>query len=237
MGMMNKIDKLIEESVVDTFLNKFNFFKKQYFNFLNEKEYMLLIDILHLAYYTNKDLCSSKFKKYSKLIKKIRDKGLLNLPAKLYRGMSFASQSDLDSFVSSLDSGIFPTHKKECGSWTSNKRMAEEFLPGGFRDRKSNKFGILLSLDPKQFKSDIVFTMDNSIFTEQTKKDFLRVIFESHQKRFYDKLKENREIDVDYIFDSIGPLQGAVHAAMQNEFILRNPTNKVEGINQKIIKK
>jgi hypothetical protein len=228
---MNKIDKLIEEAGIQKLLSDIFNFKKKYFGFLDEKEYLQLLDLLHMVYYTNKDICDKKFNKYNKVIKRIKDKALVKLPGILYRGMSFPTEEARNSFTASLEKGKFPEHKKECSSWTTNKKMARGFLPGGFHNRSSNKYGVMLSLDPKDFKDDIVFTLNNAIFSNQEEKNkFLEAVFKSHQDRFMGKVKDNKKPHVSLILNSIGPLQGAVYATIQDEYILRNPNRNAQKI-------
>jgi len=226
VGAINKISNLIEGiSNYDTYVDKFlNMFKYSHFKNLSDEEFETLIKILRDWYYHaipfETQIQKNKIE-LPKLLKKITNVQT-NHPPYIYRALSFQSKTDFDQVVKELNKGIIQRNNSEYTSWTSSKKIAYSFLPGGdyTLNNKYSKYGILIKLPKGIYKDKILFTTEGLFKSDKEKLDFLKILLVYTHKKNLKMITAANSIKHINQSDFFGAAHGGFYAAEENEYIL-----------------
>ena len=234
------IKQILLEGTLDTILNtiktKFQFFLNK-FKYLNEEEFETLLKVIYGWYYLNYKFPDDLEKRHPEIIKlfnKIKLNSNEKLPSKLYRGLSFATKKDFDNFLkecktSGLVNGkIFRLNQNtKYTAWSSSKKIAKTFLPGGENSYEGDKFGCLLVLNTKDIdKDNITFGIKMLLTNEEETKEFLQMVLKSESDKNIKYINDtkSKKLDPKKMF---GFQHGSVFSVMEDEYILNNvPYNK-----------
>ncbi len=209
---------------------------KTYLKFLNEEEFEELMDLM-MSWYSRGDTLEvilkdkKNNKSFASLLLKLKRKTLEKLPPKLYRGVHWKNKKDMDKFIKQLENNKFPTLKDEgYASWTTSKKIAKSFLPNGLHGSgHGSKYGILLEINPRDFKSDIVFSTMPLFKNQEEINIFLKLILEKYHNKNINVLKKKKpnlsDIHINTYF-----IQGNLYSVEEKEYVVKNPTKNIDKI-------
>ncbi len=218
------------QTIIDNIKSKFMYFSNK-FKYLNDKEFETLLNVIYGWYYLNSKFPDNLEKKYPEvynLFEKIKKNNQMRLPSKLYRGLSFSTKRDRDNFLKEIkqknlvNGKLFRLNQDtRYTGWSSSKKIAESFLPGGNSSHHDN-FGILLTIDTKFLKANnITFSMTFLLNNESEIKDFLGLVLKNEYNRNQKYIKDNSPKKLE-AKTMIGYQHGTIFSVTEDEFILNN---------------
>lgn len=223
------------DNIITTIKSKFTFFSNK-FKYLNEKEFETLLNVLYGWYYLNHkfpDNLEVKHPEILKLFNKIKQNTQIKLPPKLYRGLSFSNKKDMVQFLKEIEQTqkvngkIFRLGKDtRYTSWSSSKKIAETFLPGG-ENSHHDRFGCLITINTKDLDMDnFTFSIKLLLSSENDIKDFLSLILKSELDKNLKYINEtkSKRLDPRTMF---GYQHGSVFSLIEDEYILNNVPYKI----------
>lgn len=218
------------QTIIENIKSKFTYFSNK-FKYLNDKEFETLLEVVYGWYYLNykfPDDLEKKELNIHNLFEKIKKNNTNTLPSKLYRGLSFSTKKDLDNFMKEIkrtnkvNGKLFRLNKDtRYTAWSSSKKIAESFLPGG-DNSQNDKFGILLTVNTKQLKNEnITFSMNFLLHNESEIKDFLGLVLKNEYNKNQKYIKDNspKRLEAKTMF---GYQHGSIFSVTEDEFILNN---------------
>ena len=232
--MIVPIKQIITEGTLTNIINiiksKFSFFSSK-FKYLSKEEFETLLNVLYGWYYLNYKFPDNLEKKHPNIIKlfdKIKTNTNIKLPLKLYRGLSFENKKDLDQFIKEIkttgkvNGKLFRLQQDtRYTAWSSSKKIAETFLPGGENSHHEN-YGCLISINTKDLKRDnFTFSIKLLLSNEKEIKEFLGLILKSEldkNLKYIDNTK-SKKLDPRRMF---GYQHGSVFSLIEDEYILNN---------------
>jgi uncharacterized protein YdcH (DUF465 family) len=212
---------------------------KTYMNYLNEAEFNELLELMYGWYRMNYTLesifeYSKNNKDFKSLMTKLKTKSVEKLPRKLYRGFRWKTERQQQAFIKKLEAGKFPP-KQQYSSWTTSKRIAKKFTPvGEYGKRTDDKYGILLEINPRDFKEDIVFSTDPLFKSKEDINTFLKLVLVKYHKENLQELKKEKP-NFDHIHDAADTIQGSIYSVEEKEYVLKNPSKNIDKIKYTII--
>lgn len=222
--MKIKIDRnlIIEGSIIQTIKDKYFEIKERYsnnFKYLSEEEFDRLLIILHNWYYFNytfpEDFPKNDLDK--SLISKIQKHG--KLPKVLYRALSFKTKKFRDNLLKDFKKNGVTGKSGNTTSWTSDIKIAQKFLPDNVYG-KNSKYGILLKIYNKDFKNNILFSIENLLDNELERKVFLEKVFKIETTKYL-KLIRNKNSRKLKANSMIGQMHGSLLSVAEKEYIIK----------------
>jgi hypothetical protein len=212
---------------------------KTYMSFLNEAEFNELLELMYNWYkmgYTLESIFNDNKnnKDFKSLMTKLRSKSLENLPKKLYRGFHWKTERQQQAFIKKLETGKFP-NKRQYSSWTTSKRIAKQFTPvGKYGKGYGNKYGLILEINPRDFKENIVFSTAPLFKSKEDINTFLKLVLVKYHKENLQELKKEKP-NFNHIHDATDTIQGSIYSIEEKEYVLKNPSKNISGIKYTII--
>ena len=216
--------------IIDGIKSKFLFFSSK-FKYLDKKEFEILLSVLYGWYYLNykfPDDLEKKQPHIHNLFEKIKKNNHTPIPPKLYRGLSFSTKKARDNFMKEIkqtnkvNGKLFRLNKDtRYTAWSSSKKVAETFLPGGANSH-NDEYGILLTVETKQLKDEnITFSMTFLLHTENEIRDFLSLVLKNEYNKNQQYIKTNpyNKLNAKKMF---GYQHGTVFSITEDEYILNN---------------
>ena len=223
-----KIERLVEESIQDIYLKAKGFFFGKYFKDFTEEEFNLILDIISDWYYFNIGLDHLfKKKRYSEVFKKLKKE--LVIPRRLYRGLTFSTKREREQFIKNLKNGSIVRKDNPYESWSASKIIAKQFIPGG-KYYYNSRFGLIMEINPSDFKEDIVFSLSSIINNEKDRKDFYQKVVRRHAKHLHEGVDSKSIKKYVNKFDLFSEIHGTVYALTEEEYILKTLTKNLTKI-------
>jgi len=228
--MIIKINKqlLLEATIIDKLSNFFKDIKTKFFNkrfkYLKEDDIKTLMIFIYKHYYRNQSISTSDFKKLKIIFEKIKESSEKPVQKKLYRGLSFISERDLNSFIkASKKDGIIGHSDREYASWSSNINIAKKFcedIPGNYIPR-AHKFGIMLELSDKEvINKQFVFSMESFLENVDEKKEFIKFIYQKQFEKNIQLIDDTKRLSSLDPHKMVGEFHGTLYSVMEYEYIL-----------------
>lgn len=200
---------------------------QNHFKGLDQKELEALLYFIKQWYCKNDDTGLFDKTKRGRLITSILgnfDYKEHKLPEYLYRSYSFETKKELNDFRSKIIPGktLLSHPHKDYESWTSDRKIAEKYLPGGesmIDEAKQREHGIMLKISKDDYIDSIFFSMDFVFNNQIEKKKFLPFIFKYLSKDILNNIKENKSVQ-NQIKDMQYLIPGIVRAITESEYIL-----------------
>jgi hypothetical protein len=222
---------LLEATIIDKLSNFFKDIKTKFFNksfkYLNDDDIKILLIFIYNHYYLNQSISATDFKKLKIIFEKIKGSSEKPVQKKLYRGLSFKTEKDLNSFITKSKKdgiqGYSNNQYREYASWSSDINIARKFcedIPGNYIPR-SHKFGIMLELsDTNVINKQFVFSMESFLENVNEKKEFIKFIYQKQFEKnikLIDNTKRITSLDPNKM---VGEFHGTLYSVMENEYIL-----------------
>ena len=211
-----KIEKLIEEASYKIMERITEFLFGKYFKDFNEEEFNLFLDLISHWFYYNEDFGKLlRSKKYKGIWKKLENKiNNMKLPKYLYRGLSFRTKKDRDNYIKTFE------HKRKYESWSSSLKIANNFIPGG-KYAQNEKYGVMLKINTKDFKNNIIFSLNAIIQNEKDRKLFFEKVLYRHHKHLKEGLNSKSLRKYVNNYDLFSDMHGAIYAIIEDEYVLK----------------
>jgi hypothetical protein len=222
---------LLEATIIDKLSNFFKDIKTKFFNksfkYLNDDDIKILMIFIYKHYYRNQTISTPDFKKLKLIFEKIKGSSEKHIPKKLYRGLTFETEKDLNSFITKSKKngiqGYSNNQYREYASWSSDINIAKKFceiIPGNYIPR-SHRFGIMLELsDADVINKQLVFSMESFLENIDEKKEFIKFIYQKQFEKNIKLIDATKRITSLDSHKMVGEFHGALYSIMENEYIL-----------------
>jgi hypothetical protein len=185
---------------------------------LNKEEFEIFLDFISewFSYGMNLEKLIKKPKYRNVWNKLVNHTKRSKLPRYLYRGVSFYTKKERDEYLKKFKS------KREFESWTSSKSIAKQFSPLGAYGA-GRKYGLILRIETKDFKDNIVFSINALIPSDKDKKEFFEKLVENHYQDLKKALAQNniKRFLTKKNTDLTKNIDGGIYSLIEDEYILK----------------
>ena len=206
------------------------------FKGLKENEFNAFLHFIKQWYCKNDDTGLFDKSNRGKLIKSIINDFVPNnienskdTPEFLYRSYSFKTKEDFGNFIRKIKPGntTLSHPYKDYESWTSDRKIAEKYLPNGesmIDSTKENEHGIMLKISKKDFSEYIIFSTEYVFNDKIEKRKFLPLVFKYLSKNLLNKIRDSKQVEKD-IEEIQYLIPGVVRSITESEYILSEMKN------------